>query len=168
MSKRHLTIGGTLTLAVLAFTAGCKTTAPASDDAAAPTEAPAVAEPVDVSNVTSLDLLGTAAAEMGGPANYTLTLITSAEDLPAAVADQGLDVDFEVHDVLLVGMGEQPSSGYSATITGAQQVGSTVYVQASFDHPAPDSAVAQVVTTPWAAATVLKCKPGVTLLSDFD
>ncbi|MEM1444981.1 MAG: protease complex subunit PrcB family protein [Planctomycetota bacterium] len=167
MTKRALTIGGTLALSALAFATGCKSTTPAHTNEPA-ASAPAETVTVDVSNVTSLDIQGSAAAEMGGPENYTLTLITSADDLPAAVSEQGLEVDFEVHDVVLLGMGEQPSSGYGADITGIQQVGATIYVQANFTHPAPDNAVAEVITSPWAAAVIAKCEPGVMLLSDFD
>lgn len=169
MNMRAMITSGTLALSAVAFAAGCKTTAPApteDEPAIAQTEPTAIT--VDLSNVTALELQATAAAEMGGPTDYTLTRVTSADDLPAAVVEQGLEVDFEVHDVVLVGMGEQPSSGYGVEITGVQQVGSTVYVQASFTHPAPDDAVAQVVTAPWSAAAIDKLKPGVMLLSDFD
>ncbi|MEM8784043.1 MAG: protease complex subunit PrcB family protein [Planctomycetota bacterium] len=165
MNKRVLTTSGILAMGVLALAAGCKTAAPAESSAAT---AEPVAPTVDVSHVTPLKLKGTAAAEMGGPEQYALKLITSADDLPAAVLEQGLDVDFEVHDVVLLGMGTQPTSGYGATITAVQQVGHHLFVQASFTQPAPDALVNQVVTQPWAAATIYKRKPGVTLLSDFD
>jgi hypothetical protein len=160
---------GTLALCAAALLAGCESgPAPAAD---AGVKAKVQADPamkVDVSNVTPLDLRDTASAEMGGPETYTLTLVRSADDLPAAVTEQGLDVDFDVHDVILIGMGSQPTSGYRVEITAAQQVGQHVFVQAAFDHPAPDAMVNQVITQPWAAATVYKRKPDVTLRSDFD
>lgn len=146
---------------------GCKAGTPATTT----TTETATVEPVttvDVSGVVPLQVFDQTSAEMGGPEAYTLKLIGSADDLPEAVTERGLEVDFEMHDVVLLGMGTQPTSGYAAEITGVQQVGDTVFVQASFSQPAPDDSVAQVVTQPWTAAVIYKRPEGVTLRSDFD
>ena len=90
------------------------------------------------------------------------------DTMPKRELCEGLDVDFATQDVLLVGMGQQPSSGFGVEITGAQMVGKTIFVQAAFSHPAPDTIVNTVITTPWAAATIDKCAPGVTLRSDYE
>lgn len=165
-TKLISTAGGCLALSAALLTAGCRTATSEPAMSRTTADKPA-ADKVDVSNVTALELLDTASAEMGGPKTYTLTLITSADKLPQAVTEQGLDVDFDTQDVVLVGMGEQPSSGFGVEITGTQQVGSTLFVQASFTHPAPDDIVNTVITQPWAAATIDKRDGQVTLRSDF-
>ncbi len=127
---------------------------------------PEVAVVVDPSAVDPVAIIGQANAEMGGPAVYTLALVNEVSGLPKAVAQEG-KVDFEKSSVVLLGMGEQPTSGYSAKITGLQRIGDTIYVQAVFVRPDAGDAAAQVVTSPWAAAKIAKQADGVSLASDF-
>lgn len=145
--------------------AGCQSTEPAAK--AEPTVTTIKVTPVDMDQVSPMEIISTASAEMGGPAGYTLKLINNAADLPAAVKDQQLDVNFALHSVVFLGMGQHATSGFRAEITAIQQVGNEVFVQAKFTRP-DGVPVAQVVTAPWAAATIYKRAPGTKVRSDFE
>ncbi len=170
MLLRTLAWTGVLGLGTLTLSACQSSGSTGADDGPAVTStevAPSQGAPVNLRRVTPMTLISTASAEMGGPKAYTLELIHSAADLPAVVKDQGLEVDFALHSVVLLGMGQQPTSGYSAEITAVQQVGNEVFVQARFTKP-DGQMVAQVVTAPWAAATIFKRVPGTNVRSDFE
>ncbi len=170
-SAAAMVLAGGVSVGVMS---GCESAPPrqrAATIEAQRAQAAEAALPVDVGSVeevTPLEVLSHASAEMGGPDQYTLALVQNEYELPQAVVDQGLEVDFETQSVVLLGMGTQPTSGYAATITGLQQVGDVLYVQAIFDRPGLGEMSAQVITTPWAAATVYKRPATTTLRSDFD
>ncbi|MEM9883250.1 MAG: protease complex subunit PrcB family protein [Planctomycetota bacterium] len=95
---------------------------------------------------------------------------------PGAFGQLGLDekftelevgVDFDMHSVILLSLGQQPTGGYSAEITGLQLKGDLLYVQATAVAPGPDDATTKAITYPYSAVAVPKLPGGLTLLSDI-
>ncbi|MEM6458857.1 MAG: protease complex subunit PrcB family protein [Planctomycetota bacterium] len=76
-------------------------------------------------------------------------------------------VDFDLHSVILLSLGEQATGGYSAEITGLQLKGDLLYVQATAVAPGPGDATTQAITYPYSAVAVPKLPGGLTLLSDI-
>ena len=60
------------------------------------------------------------------------------------------EIDFSTHVVLLIEMGEQPTAGYALlpAESPAQQIGDTVHIPLLWRAPAPETMVAQVITSP--------------------
>jgi hypothetical protein len=85
-------------------------------------------------------------------------LITSAAELDATGSEElrGLNVDFDTHSLVVVALGEKPTGGYWARITGVQVKGDALFVQAVANRPGPKDAVTQAITYPYAAAVVEK------------
>lgn len=78
-----------------------------------------------------------------------------------------LDVNFSDHDVILVTLGEQPSGGYWAHVTGVQKVGNVLYVEGMVNRPGEDEAATQALTQPY--TVVIVPKTGAShALSDLD
>ena len=75
-------------------------------------------------------------------------LITSADELMATKSKEllKLDVKFETESLLVVSLGEQPTSGYWAWISGVQKQGSDLWVQGTANRPDPSAKVTATLT----------------------
>ncbi|MEX0653909.1 MAG: protease complex subunit PrcB family protein [Phycisphaeraceae bacterium] len=94
--------------------------------------------------------------------------VTLIQDRPAldnldADSFDELDVNFTEHDVVVFALGEQPTGGYWAHITGVQQVGDVLYVQGIVNQPGEDEAATQALTYPYAVAVIPKTDASIAL-----
>src|SRR5690606_28838333 len=122
---------GMLTLAV-----GCKSGAQDDGSMARGDDADrtlVLAEPVEI--------LGQRDGDQGDLPHAGIWLIRSEDDLRQANSATigGLGVDLAEHDIVIVGLGEQPTGGYAVDITAIQQVGDALFVQVATESPAPDT-----------------------------
>jgi len=88
----------------------------------------------------------------------TVSLINSAEKL-AALGSYDLSsqtVDFAKESLLLLALGEKPTTGYWAKITGIQRKGGYLYVQGLANRPLDDDATSPALTYPYDAVVVKK------------
>ena len=69
---------------------------------------------------------------------------------------EGMKPNFGKESVVLLSLGEVPSGGYWARITGVQQVGDVVYVQGVVNQPAPGQVVTQAMESPYCVAVIEK------------
>lgn len=85
-------------------------------------------------------------------------LINSAGDLEARGSDllASVDVDFDDHSMVVLALGEQPTTGWAARIRGVQHAGDELYVQGTAQAPGAEDAVGQSLTYPVAAVIVRK------------
>jgi hypothetical protein len=67
-----------------------------------------------------------------------------------------LAADFDTQSIILVAIGEQPTGGYWAHITGVQTEAGNVYCQATVNRPGPAQAVTTALSYPYAAVVVPK------------
>jgi len=83
-------------------------------------------------------------------------LIDSAAKLQETGSTEltSLNVNFDTHSIVVFSLGEQPTGGYWAWITGVQRGGGKLWVQATVNRPADGAATSQVLTYPVAAAVV--------------
>ena len=86
-----------------------------------------------------------------------LYLIQSEDQL----ASMGLDelfssARFDQQSLILLALGERPTGGYAATITGVTQVCDRIHVRGTAVSPGPDDAVTLAYTHPYAMAVVSK------------
>lgn len=65
-------------------------------------------------------------------------------------------VDFANQSMIVLALGEQPTTGWAAHINGAQHIGGQLYVQGTAQGPGEDEAVGQALTYPVAAVIVPK------------
>ena len=93
-----------------------------------------------------------------GLAEQNIHLIQSHEDLAALGATTMGDprVDFEMEDVIVLSLGEQPTAGYWTRITAIQIEGNELHVEGVANAPGPDEIVAQVVTYPYCVVKIPK------------
>lgn len=82
-------------------------------------------------------------------------------------SEEGVEVDFTKHSVVLFSLGQQPTGGFAADINGLQIKGDQLYVQATAIAPGKDEAATQAQTNPFCAAAVEKLPAGLTVLSDI-
>ena len=87
-----------------------------------------------------------------------LMLITSQKQLDALGADDliGRDVDFYNESVVLLALGEMPSTGYWVNITAIHQEGDLLYVHGKANRPDADAMTGQVLTYPYCAVVTPK------------
>ena len=87
-----------------------------------------------------------------------MLLVNSAEDLESLgsfdLAKQA--INFEYQSLVLLTLGEKSTGGYWARITGIQQEGRLLYVQAVANRPSNDQAVKQELTYPYDAVVIPK------------
>lgn len=87
-------------------------------------------------------------------------LISSAGELESLgsydLAVQSIDYDKE--SLLLLALGEKPTGGYWARITGVQRKGGLLYVQGLANRPSADAAVSQRLTYPYDAVVIRKIR----------
>lgn len=90
-------------------------------------------------------------------------IINGADALEAigSVLLASVDVDFRRQSMIVLALGEQPTSGWAARISGVQQAGTTLFVQGTAHTPSPDDAVSQALTYPVAAVIVSKVRADV-------
>ncbi len=104
-----------------------------------------------------------------GLKDTALMLIQSGEELKS-LGSYDLKVqtfDFERESLLLLALGEKPTGGYWARITGVQKEGDLLYVQGLANRPADDQAVPQVLTYPYDAVVVKKYR-GASVRSEIE
>ncbi|MEM8737953.1 MAG: protease complex subunit PrcB family protein [Planctomycetota bacterium] len=148
-----------LLIACLTAASGC-TPQTTSDAAPAP---PPRAVPVEI--------LSQAAGQNLSVDAYGLNLIDRRAftdlGLAAVFSEQGFEVDFQSHSVVLLSLGEQPSGGYSAQITALQRKGPELFVQATAVAPGPSDVVTTQMTTPYTAVVTPKLPSNLKLRSDI-
>lgn len=72
-----------------------------------------------------------------------------------------VDVDFKRQSMIVLALGEQPTSGWAARISGVQQAGTTLFVQGTTHTPGDGDVVSQALTYPVAAVIVSKVQADV-------
>jgi hypothetical protein len=87
------------------------------------------------------------------PAVYLIQSADDVEQLKVAALVAGLNADLTSQDVIIVALGQKPTSGYSVSITGVQSLGDTYFVQGVAAAPKGDMQ-AQALSTPYAAVKV--------------
>lgn len=65
-------------------------------------------------------------------------------------------VDFRSESVIVLALGEKPTSGYWAQITSVQRKGNVLFVQGTANRPREDQPVAQVLNYPYDAVVIKK------------
>lgn len=85
-------------------------------------------------------------------------LVQSQGQLEEVAGDAlaGLKIDFAVHSVVVLALGERATGGWWASITGLQRDGGLLYVQGTANKPGPDEMVTEALTYPFAAAVIPK------------
>jgi len=83
-------------------------------------------------------------------------LIQTRRQLEAFHADQleAIDVNFNVHSLLLIAIGERPTSGWWSRVDHVQQIGNHLYFQGVANAPGPGQMVTQILTYPWTAIVI--------------
>ena len=71
-----------------------------------------------------------------------------------------LEVDFDTESLVLITLGEQPTSGYWVEIMGASQLEDRLYVQGVANRPSEGAVTAQDLTYPYGAAVISKTDAG--------
>ena len=89
-----------------------------------------------------------------------LLLINTRAELDALKHERlsALNVDLKRRSILIVAMGEKPTSGWWVRIDSAQRQGSDVYFQGVVSAPGEVQVVNPVLTYPYAAAVIPKVK----------
>lgn len=87
--------------------------------------------------------------------------------LASLFQEQGVEVDFAKHSVVLFSLGQQPTGGYSADIVALQAKGSDLFVQGTAVAPGQSDTTTQAITYPFCAVAVAKLDAGMTLRSDI-
>lgn len=153
---------GVLAVASAAALTGCGGGGTKADGPAKPeAQAATAAEPVEIVQKVRGDNPALTRSEV--------RLLKTEADLAALGVDnlEGLAVDWPTQDVVLLALGEQPTGGYWADITGVQLVGGALYVQGIANAPGEGGMATQQLTYPFAAAVV--AETGATrALSDID
>jgi len=67
-------------------------------------------------------------------------------------------VNFADQSMIVLALGEQPTSGYAVQISGVQQAGDALFVQGTARAPSPDDATETTLTYPVAAVIVSKVR----------
>jgi len=88
-----------------------------------------------------------------GLTTSSVKLINSAEELKAMGSEElvNKNIDFKKRSLIVIAVGEQPTGGYWAHVTGVQRHGQMVYVQGVVNRPAADAIVTQALTYAYAA-----------------
>ena len=95
-------------------------------------------------------------------------VVNSKVELNELGADlAALEPNFEEESVIILSLGEKNSGGYWVEITGVQQVGETLYIQAVANQPGENEFVTQAIEYPYAAVVVEKVEPA-TVIPDLD
>ncbi len=74
---------------------------------------------------------------------------------------EDLSIDFDTQTAVVVTLGQRPTAGHWVRIRSAQLEGDRLYVQFTINEPGEDQMVAQVITHPWAVATIPRVGPQV-------
>ena len=87
-------------------------------------------------------------------------LINSADELQARGSGMlnAVAVDFRDQSMIVLALGEQPTTGWAARITGVQRAGNAIYVQGTAYSPGENDVVGQSLTYPVAAVIVPKLR----------
>lgn len=85
-------------------------------------------------------------------------IVKSQAELQGINAKSLMDakVDFAKESLVVVALGDKPTGGYWADITGIQAAGPQLFVQGWANKPGKDAVVTQAVTYPFAAAVISK------------
>ena len=89
-----------------------------------------------------------------------MLLINTRDELDALEHERlsALNVDFRRRSILIVALGEKPTSGWWVRIDSAQRHGSDVYFQGVVSAPGEAQVVNPALTYPYAAAVIPKVK----------
>ncbi len=90
----------------------------------------------------------------------TVQLIRSAEQLEALGSSDlaGLGIDFARESLVLLALGEMPTSGFWARITGVQRKGDVLYVQGLANRPHESETVTPSLTYPYEAVVIKRVR----------
>ena len=67
---------------------------------------------------------------------------------------EDLDIDFDTQTAIVVSLGQRETAGHWVRIHSAQLENNKLYVQFTINEPDDDQMTAQVITHPWAVATI--------------
>ncbi|WP_432798524.1 protease complex subunit PrcB family protein [Poriferisphaera sp. WC338] len=84
-----------------------------------------------------------------------VTLVKSDEEWDA-LGMQGDKPNFNEESVVVLSLGEVPTGGYWARITGVQQVGDVLYVQGIVNQPGSEEVVTEAIEYPYCVAVIEK------------
>ncbi len=124
------------------------------------------ADPGSIAAPTSVAVISHQHGQQSAVAAPTLRHITSAEQFKALGLADAKPANFKTQDMILVGLGEQPTGGYWVHITQVFRVGDEIVVQATVNRPGEGDMTTQALTQPYCIATTAKLGK-VTLSSDF-
>ena len=144
-------LGVVMLLAAVAGASGCKgDMSKTGDNAMDAMPASGPSEPVSIQRHLTGDDSG-----IKTPA---VVLVNSRDELTAmgSVDLVNAEVNFDEHSLIVLALGERPTGGYAAKITGVQKRGNEIYVQGYAARPSPDAMVTQVITYPYDAVVVPK------------
>jgi len=93
-----------------------------------------------------------------GLSDQVVLLINSQAQLERTGSEELLNkgVDFDQASLVVLALGERPTGGHWARITGLQAGGGTLYVQGIANRPDRSGAVTQVMSYPYCAVEVAK------------
>ena len=92
-----------------------------------------------------------------GPVQAGLEILTSAtavDDAPSSVVRAGLEVVESGDSMLVVYLGQRPTSGYGAELEGARRDGGRLRLDLNATEPHENAMTAQVITTPCVALRI--------------
>lgn len=161
MLNRLTSAIGPATVPVIAvmLLVGCGTADPVADEPIG----------VDPTGIEAVPILEQAQGEDDALSEPRIDLIRSEDELAALGADIPLaeGLDFGEQSLVVFALGEQPTGGYWARITGAQLVDRTLWVQAVANAPGEEAMTTQQLTYPYAAAIVPRIDDRVRVESDI-
>jgi hypothetical protein len=122
------------------------------------------------SNAQTLTLLRQSAGDDSGVNDPGVWLLNSAKDVEGTGSKSlpSIKVDFNTESLLVLTLGQRPTTGYWARINAVQRAGDNVWVQGTANKPAKGDQVNQVVTTPYVAVVVAKIPSGGKVRSEID
>jgi hypothetical protein len=122
------------------------------------------------SNATTLTLLRQSAGDDSGVNDAGVWLLNSAKDVQGTGSTSlaAVKVDFNTESLLVLTLGQRPTTGFWARINAVQRAGDNVWVQGTANKPAKGDVVNQVVTTPYVAVVVAKIPAGGKVRSEID
>jgi hypothetical protein len=159
-SKWTLGVVGVACVA-MALSAGCRGPERADRADRDPSTSASAAEPVEILQQVRGDQ--SPLAQMG------VRLVKTREQAADLGIDNidGLAVDFDSQDLVILSLGEQPTGGFTAEITAIQLVGDELWVQGRVTQPGEEDMVTQALTSPF-AAVVIRETPATRAFSEIE
>ncbi len=122
------------------------------------------------SNATTLTLLRQSAGDDSNVNDAGVWLLNSAKDVQGTGSTTlaAVKVDFNTESLLVLTLGQRPTTGYWARINAVQRAGDNVWVQGTANKPAKGDVTTPSMTTPYVAVVVAKIPAGGKVRSEID